>query len=64
MGYPNWDADEIRALIDNWRECEPVYNGIKQLAAFIDVGGRERLELMARVIHGDLDAIMQVTQFK
>lgn len=60
--YPPWDRDEIRALIDNWRECEPVFNGIKQLAAFIDEGGRARLELMARVIHGDADALMQVTQ--
>lgn len=62
MCYPPWDRDEIRALIDNWRECEPVFNGIKQLAAFIDEGGRERLDLMARVIHGDTDAIMQVSR--
>lgn len=61
MCYPQWDRDEIKALIENWRICEPILDGIKRVAAFIDEGGRERLELMTRVINGDQDAIEQVT---
>lgn len=61
--YPPWDADEITALIENWRECEPIQNGIGKLSKYIEEGWQTRLTLMTRVIHGDTDAILQVTQF-
>lgn len=62
MCYPPWDADEIRALIENWQIAAPILDGIGKCAAFMDAGGQDRLTLMARVIHGDLDAIEQVTE--
>jgi hypothetical protein len=60
--YPPWNADEIRALIENWNVCAPILTDIGNCAAFIDAGGKDRLMLMSRVIHGDLDAIEQVTE--
>lgn len=58
---PPWTVDDLRSLIDDWKDAQVVMNSANLLADFIDKHPRERLPLLQRVIHQDVKALESVT---
>ncbi len=50
--YPRWSIGEIRAIENEWRRIEPVYQRIEKLAKFIDARPKTRVPLMLDILSG------------
>lgn len=62
--YPPLNLDEIRGLERGWKVAKPILDRIFVLVDFIERAPDTRLELLARVLLGDKDALEHVTEAK
>jgi hypothetical protein len=62
--YPAINLAEIRGLERSWKAAKPVLDRVWELVEYIDRAPETRLELLARVVLGDKDALESVTEPK
>lgn len=60
--YPEWNADEIRALAHQWQNAKPVWERATDLRKYIDARPRERLPLLAGALLHDPAALWKITR--
>ena len=59
--YPDLNLAEIRGLERGWKTVKPILDRIGKLVRYVDNGGTTRLQLLARAVSGEAEALREIT---